>query len=156
MRRYIATSSVLEKRPVSIGSMHANLGLRARQECLTGLFGPEVLMLRLCAWVPRFSSGGLNSTDGSRSTGWSQLTSVLSLAKSSWKPADSGRSLARVREGSNGSQLDSGHCGHLWSPGAERQHWLRGSSRYRHKPAPLRTRDAPNQGEVKAAVTASD
>jgi hypothetical protein len=39
----MATSSVLEKRPVSIGSMHANVGLRARQECLTGLFGPEVL-----------------------------------------------------------------------------------------------------------------
>jgi hypothetical protein len=41
LRRYVAISSVLEKRPVSIGSVHANVGLRARRECLTRLFGPE-------------------------------------------------------------------------------------------------------------------
>ena len=41
MRRYVAISSVLEKQPVSIGSMHANVGLRPRRECLTRLFGPE-------------------------------------------------------------------------------------------------------------------
>jgi len=72
-----------------------------------------------------------------------------------WKPADSARSLAGLREGSNGPQLDSGHGGRLWAPGAEREYCLHGQSRYRTKSAPIRTRDAPSGGGVTAAVAST-